>query len=209
MPAKKKHPSTRARRNKTPGAATLKPRQLAVVPDPVDYAEQTVAALKTIIDARNDDGRPDDARLSKRGSKASLVKALEADDVRADGPPPLPPRLNGWTDLTREWWADVWSSPMSSEWDQSDIHNLYICAALYDDIWVGETAKSRKDAAGEYRLQCARLGLDPYSRRRLEWQIESVEAAQDAGQQRRERRGQPGASRQGKAKRPDPRAQMV
>ena len=84
-----------------------------------------------------------------------------------------------------EWWSDVWSSPMSPEWDDSDIHNVYIAAAIYDDMWTAETAKERKDAAAEYRLQRVDLGLSPYSRRRLEWTIESTEEAKDRGKRRR------------------------
>ena len=74
---------------------------------------------------------------------------------------------------------------MSPEWDDSDIHNVYIAAAIYDDMWTAETAKERKDAAAEYRLQRVDLGLSPYSRRRLEWTIETAEEAKDRGKRRR------------------------
>lgn len=98
------------------------------------------------------------------------------------------PKGVGWHDETKQWWHDVWSSPMSPEWDDSDIHNVVICAMLYNDVWIAETAKERKDAAGEYRLQRRDLGLTPYDRRRLEWTIESADEAKDRGAQRRARR---------------------
>lgn len=216
MPAKKKHPSTRARRNKTPGAATLARRPLSVVTEPVDYSERTVAQLKDLIDERNGPRATDD-KLSKRGSKASLVTALQRDDEELAGPPRLPVRnltdadgfpIADWHEQTRSWWADIWSSPMSDEWDESDLHNAILCALLYDDMWRGETAKARKDAAAEFRLQRASLGLDPYSRRRLEWQIEATDEAQTRGNQRRSA-GTPVKQQAGKAKRPDPRAGLA
>src|SRR3546814_14368195 len=54
-------------------------------------------------------------------------------------------------------------------------------------MWRDGTAKDRKDAAAEYRLQRVDLGLSPYSRRRLEWTIESADEAKERGQQRRTR----------------------
>lgn len=121
------------------------------------------------------------ARANKAATRATLVRPTGSEI------PDLPERPQGWHSLTREWWADVWSSPMSPEWDDSDVHNAYIAAAIYDDMWTAETAKERKDAAAEYRLQRVDLGLSPYSRRRLEWTIESAEESKDRGRQRRSR----------------------
>lgn len=121
------------------------------------------------------------ARRNQSATRATLSRSV-AREI-----PELPERVQGWHSLTREWWADVWSSPMSPEWDDSDVHNVYIAAAIYDDMWTAETAKERKDAAAEYRLQRVDLGLSPYSRRRLEWTIESAEESKDRGRQRRER----------------------
>jgi hypothetical protein len=98
------------------------------------------------------------------------------------------PKGRTWHAETKRWWKDVWSSPMASEWAESDVHNVVLCAMLFDDVWTAETAKERKDAAGEYRLQRKDLGLTPYDRRRLEWTIESAAEAKDRGRARRERR---------------------
>lgn len=122
---------------------------------------------------------------ARRNKAATAAKIVRPTDAKV---PCLPERDSGWHDLTREWWADVWSSPMSSEWDESDVHNVLIAAAVYDDMWRAETPKERKDAAAEYRLQRVDLGLSPYSRRRLEWTIESADEAKERGQQRRQRR---------------------
>lgn len=121
------------------------------------------------------------ARANKAATRATLIRQDDAEI------PDLPERPAGWHELTTAWWEDVWSSPMSSEWDESDVHNVLIAAAVYDDMWTAETAKERKDAAAEYRLQRVDLGLSPYSRRRLEWTIESAEESKDRGRQRRAR----------------------
>lgn len=201
MPQRKKDPSTRARRNKASTAATL---QRPSDREQADYSALTMAQLKDEIDRRND-GRVESAKLSKRGTKASLVKVLIEDDVDV---PPLPPERD-WHSMTQEWWADIWASPMSPEWDDSDIHNLFILAAIYNDIWVAETAKQRKESAVEFRLQRADLGLSPYSRRRLEWTIESAAEAKDRGEQRRSRQSAPAAQTASKSKAEDPRAALA
>lgn len=98
-----------------------------------------------------------------------------------------PPPVGTWHEATRAWWEDVWSSPMAPEWDESDRHNVALCALLYDDIWTAETAAARSKTAGEFRLQRQSLGLSPYDRRRLEWTIESAVEATERGRGRRSR----------------------
>jgi hypothetical protein len=139
-----------------------------------------------------------------RANKAATAATLKRREPNADAPE-LPERKGGWHPLTAEMWADIWASPMSDEWDESDLHNVYILASIYDDIWRAETAKERKDAASEYRLQRVDLGLSPYSRRRLEWTIESAEEAKDRGAQRRTRGQAPAAPKTPVA---DPRAAL-
>lgn len=190
MPAKKKDASTRARRNKSSTRATLTPKLVVALED---YSTHTVAKLRAEIDRRNE-ARPESQHLARTGSKAVLVERLTADD---DPTPKLPDRPAGWSQMTREWWADVWASPMSNEWHESDVHNLFVCAMLYDDMWMGETATARQKAAAEFRQQRAVLGLTPYDRRRLEWTIEGADEAKARGDQRRSA-GQPPAPPQGK-----------
>lgn len=198
MPAKKKDASTRARRNKTTTRATLTPKLVVALED---YSTHAVAELRAEIDRRNE-SRPEREHLSSAGTKAALVARLTADD---DPTPKLPERVDGWHSQTAAWWADVWASPMSNEWHESDIHNLFVCAMLYDDMWRGETATARQKAASEFRQQRAVLGLTPYDRRRLEWTIESAEDAKDRGTKRRTS-GQPPAPPTGKQPpAPDPR----
>lgn len=124
-----------------------------------------------------------DSSVRARRNRASTSATLS----RSEREIPSIPEAASWHAETVKWWNDVWSSPMSPEWDASDVHNVIICAMLYNDIWVAESAKERKDAAGEFRLQRKDLGLTPYDRRRLEWSIESAEESKDRGRQRRAR----------------------
>lgn len=82
-------------------------------------------------------------------------------------------------------WEDLWASPMAAEYHDSDFHQLVILASLHQDFYMAETTTGRREAAVEIRLQRQAFGLDPYARRRLEWQIETVEAAKERGSQRR------------------------
>lgn len=54
-------------------------RRRSIAAENEGYVALTVDALKAEIDKRNE-SRADDARLTKTGSKADLVAALEADD---------------------------------------------------------------------------------------------------------------------------------
>jgi hypothetical protein len=128
-----------------------------------------------------------DPSVRARRNKAATASTLHAvaDDERS--PIPALPPGREWHPATAEWWIDVWSSPMAREWDGSDVHNVTVCALLYNDIWTAETAKARKEAATEFRLQRQALGLTPYDRRRLEWTIETAEESKDRGRARRER----------------------
>lgn len=117
------------------------------------------------------------ARRNQSTTRATLV----ADhDVEA---PKLPTRL--WHEQTRAWWRDVWSSPMAPEYDDSDKHGLFALAVLVDDFWHCDEAKLRKEIASEIRQQRQCFGLTPIDRRRLQWEIERTEDAQDRGRKRR------------------------
>jgi hypothetical protein len=97
--------------------------------------------------------------------------------------PSLPTRL--WHEQTRFWWRDIWASPMAPEWDSSDIHGLFNLALLIDDFWTTEDPKLRKELAAEIRQQRQGFGLTPIDRRRLQWEIERTDEAQDRGRRRR------------------------
>ncbi len=176
MPQRKKHASTRARRNRAATAALL------VDGEPVDRSGWNAKQLRDEIDRRNA-VLHEDERLSKAGGKAGMIDTLLEDDLQI---PELPDRPGGWTIHTRQWWRDVWSSPMSKEWHpESDWHNVVAGAMHYDDMWMAEKPAERQKAQVQFKVVCDFLGLNPYARRRLEWTIETAREAQERGAQRR------------------------
>jgi len=99
--------------------------------------------------------------------------------------PALPDRV--WQPLTLAWWVDVWASPMAPEFEASDVHGLFMLALLVDDFWSADAPSSRMSLAAEIRQQSQRFGLSPIDRRRLQWEVERVEDAQEKGARRRGR----------------------
>lgn len=117
---------------------------------------------------------PKDPALRQRRNTTATAATLspQLEPVR---PPALPTRparevkagkLKPWHRLTREWWRDVWASPMAPKYTRADKHGLYILAELVDRFWYGDTGQ-----AGEIRLQSARFGLAPVDRWRLQWDV--------------------------------------
>lgn len=126
---------------------------------------------------------PKDASTRRRRNKTSTAATLTANpDIVAPDLPEV-----DWHPQTLDWWADIWSSPMAPEYDDSDIHGLYLLALLVNDFWTATTGKERTALAAEIRLQSQRFGLSPIDRRRLQWEIERTEEAQDKGERRRNR----------------------
>ncbi|RNL66254.1 hypothetical protein EFK50_01105 [Nocardioides marmoriginsengisoli] len=213
MAARKKDPSVRRRRNTATTAATLR-RVDSDAPSREEFEAMTVAVLREAIDVANMD-RPADQQISKKGAKAELVERLVATDREV---PCMPKFVAGydeegfalegdWHPQTTAWWFDAWTSPMAMEWDDSDEHNMLVLALIYNDIWTADTAKARKEAATEYRLQRVDLGLSPYARRRLEWTIETADEARARGEKRR-KSDRPAAPKPA-AGQPDPRLHLV
>ncbi|MFI1580026.1 hypothetical protein [Embleya sp. NPDC020630] len=127
---------------------------------------------------------PKPAATRQRRNRASTARTLAG---LPDGTvvPELPP-MREWTEQTRAWWADVWASPMAGEFvdGRADIHGLYVLAVLVDEFWQDPST----GLAAEIRLQRQCFGLTPIDRRRLQWEIERGE---DAQERTRRRRAQP------------------
>lgn len=105
---------------------------------------------------------PSHRRRRNRTSTAATLYAVTDATI-----PELPPSME-WHPLTRSWWVDVWSSPMSAEFDPSDLHGMLVLAVVVNRFWL-EPSPSR---AAEIRLQRQCFGLSPIDRRRLQWEIE-------------------------------------
>lgn len=73
---------------------------------------------------------------------------------------------------------------MAAEYDDSDVHGLYLLADLMDQYWQKPTTV----LAAEIRLQRQCYGLTPIDRRRLQWEIERGESSEDQTRERRKRK---------------------
>jgi hypothetical protein len=77
-------------------------------------------------------------------------------------------------DETREWYADLATSPMATEYLKSDWNHLrWILAPLFD----GYLRSPRKDTAAEIRLQQARFGVTIADRQERRWLVQSTPEA--------------------------------
>lgn len=129
-----------------------------------------------------------------RANKASTATTMGATAVREREIPTLPEHT-AWHPAVQEWWDEMWAAPMSDEYHDSDIHQLFVLARLYQDFYLADPRKPRDRLmiAGEIRLQRQSFGLTPYDRRRLEWTIETAEDSKDKGRARRSRQAAPPA----------------
>ncbi len=118
------------------------------------------------------------ARRNVSATKATLAVQAPS-DVKIPELPTLADQP--WHPMTVSWWGDVWASPMAPEYDDSDIHGLYLLAALVNGFWMNPS----QALAGEIRLQRQCYGLTPIDRRRLQWEIERADEAVDKGRKRK------------------------
>lgn len=127
--------------------------------------------------------------MRQRRNRASTGAMLPSAEASAKNKvPPLPPREKSserWHEKVTAWWASVWRSPMATEFLDSDVRGgLYVLAELYQALWAGEQ-KGLAQVAAEIRQQEIRFGLSPIDRRRLQWEVEKGEQADERTQRRR------------------------
>lgn len=132
---------------------------------------------------------PKPAHMRQHRHKAATRATLPSPEVAARNKVPvLPPRERSserWHEKVVQWWDSVWRSPMAQEFLDSDVRGgLYLLAELYQALWAGEQKDVAKVAA-EIRQQEVRFGLSPIDRRRLQWEIERGDQADERTQRRR------------------------
>jgi hypothetical protein len=123
---------------------------------------------------------PTPKHSSVRARRNRTTTAATLQSVHTVRAPELP-ETRTWHPMTLAWWTDVWSSPMAPEYDSSDRHGLFLLAVLVDEFWLDPS----KELAAEIRLQRQCFGLSPIDRRRLQWEIERADEAEDKGRKRR------------------------
>jgi hypothetical protein len=92
-------------------------------------------------------------------------------------PPLLPPRKPTWLKPTRSWWKTLWASPMAAVYLEADVAPLIRLAEMQE-----ERARGKLSATGLIAMQQLedRFGLNPKSRRALQWEIAQAEQARDS-----------------------------
>ncbi len=134
---------------------------------------------------------PKDPALRQRRNKVATRAMLPAEESPLLSPgeseaaegqpverviPPLPPRgRRKWHPMAVLAWEDWWRSPMATEFLHADIHGLYVLIDLVDQYWKKPTPK----LAAEIRQQRTCFGLTPIDRRRLQWEVDRGEEADD------------------------------
>ncbi|AYD82089.1 minor tail protein [Gordonia phage Turuncu] len=138
----------------------------------------TKAVLSTVVDH-------DIPTLPPAEEWLQTIEEITASAVMADAPPP---EHRDWPEPVKRWWNDIWSSPMSNEFVHSDIHGLYLaCFYMAQVLNPALKMSDRISASKAYETQVRNFGLNPMSRRTLQWEIERTEEALAKGEARRRR----------------------
>lgn len=105
--------------------------------------------------------------------------------------PELPARQSAaevWHPMVLAWWRVIWQSPMASEYLEADtVGGLYLLAELHQVRWTCRDASALIKVASEIRQQEIRFGLSPIDRRRLQWEVERGETANERTKKRQQR----------------------
>jgi len=122
-----------------------------------------------------------DPSTRKRRNRAASAETfvVEPELVGGDGPavPDLPSLgRRQWHAAVEAWWVEVWTSPFSSAYLGIDRAALEMLAVLLNDFWRAGNARERAQAAAEIRLHRRDVGMTPYDRKRLEWQVRAAPA---------------------------------
>lgn len=136
---------------------------------------------------------PKPPELRQRRNKASTRATLPSVEESAKNEvPDLYPREKAtevWHPRVVAWWAAAWKSPMASEWLDSDVLGLvYRTAELQQDFWSASDAHGRLAADMRIAKNEEKLGLSPIDRRRLQWEVEKAEQAEERTTARRARK---------------------
>ena len=84
-----------------------------------------------------------------------------------------------WAKPVVKWWNDIWTSPMSQEFVESDIHGLYMaCVYLHESLNPYYKVAERLKNAQAWETTIAKYGLTPTARESLRWQVAQGTQAQ-------------------------------
>lgn len=143
---------------------------------------------------------PKPAKLRQRRNRSATAATLPSESAAAQRDvPELPPRMSPaevWHPKVVEWWESAWRSPMAGEWLDSDVKGgLYRLAELHQKLWCAFDTDTFLAVQREIRLAEVGFGLNPIDRRRLQWEVEKGEVAEERTKTRRQARALKSASK--------------
>ena len=150
---KPKEPGLRARRNKAATAVTLEP------PPEAPRPQKTPPLPRGMFPC----GRCGAAAVAH--SSAISQPGTEKTDRCSEFQPAVHP-------LTRQWWREVWRTPMAGRYIETDVLGIRAIAILWNQVYMEPGSDRVPRLMAEIRQQEGRFGLDVLGRRRLDWRIE-------------------------------------
>lgn len=81
----------------------------------------------------------------------------------------MPPHEGDWHPRTVKWWERVWSSPMASQYIDTDLDALERLCDAIEDRHRAKSANARRELDAEIRIREASFGLTQLDRHRLQW----------------------------------------
>jgi hypothetical protein len=103
-----------------------------------------------------------------RGSLGSRQALTELPAVGCQLPIPTMPSGREWTEVERERWTELWSSPQATQWDET-ARGTVATLVIYETAILSSNASAWM--AQEARYAAESLGLTPRSMTSLGWRI--------------------------------------
>lgn len=111
---------------------------------------------------------------------------LESEGIDPDAEPEFDDDDIDWAQPVKDWWVDIWSSPMANEFVDSDIHGLYLaCYYFNESLNAFYKPGDRIAWAKQFENSIKNYGLTPSARESLRWQVAQGTAAQSRTNQLR------------------------
>lgn len=125
-------------------------------------------------------GRPRKAGATRpeRRVKMKELEPVDGKQIPAMPDPQQWVHADDWAEPVKAWWQSAHSSPMSSEFTESDIHGLYLaCMYLHESLNPRYKVAERLKLATAWESTIKNYGLSPHSRQNLKWTISQGEQA--------------------------------
>lgn len=130
---------------------------------------------------------PKSAKTRQRRNRVSTAATRTAPAWEVPDLPALGGRAQ-WHELTQAQWDAMRTGPFADEYLPQDFGSMVRLARLWDAANKLRKPEGLAKLMGEIRLQEARFGCSPTDRRRLQWEVERGEEAEERTRTRRQRK---------------------